>query len=87
MGMPGEKYSGALRGGTQRGEREIVIYLPYRQRGKKGIFIEFRGGDSPALLRSKWLKYVREAGYRVCTCQTLEELEQIIQTLTQGGNP
>ncbi len=81
MGMPGEKYTGAVHGRPAKPEREIMIYLPNKDRRKKGLFVEFKGGGSPDLVRSKWLKYVKTAGYRVFTCHTLEDLEEVLATI------
>ncbi len=84
MGMPGERYTSVMHGRPRRSEREILLYLPHKQRGKKGIFIGFTGGDSPAQAKSKWLRYVQDAGYAVHSCETLAELERIVEAITKG---
>jgi hypothetical protein len=83
MGMPGEKYTGGLHGRPAKPEQEVLVYLPEGGNGK-GLFIEFRGGDSPTLTRSAWLKMIEARGYKVRRCKTLGELTDFIQ---QARNP
>lgn len=85
MGMPGEKYAGGVHGRPPRSEQELLIYVP-EGNDAKGLLIEFRGGDSPALTRSAWLRMVQASGYKVHRCKTLGELTDFINQL-RGEQP